>query len=143
MNGMNATGGSRTPFLWTVLLYGSIWGLAEATFGHLLHLIRVPGLPGLFMFPFGVLVMARVLKLTGSPASVFAAGLLAAGAKFLDLLLPGTDLLAAVNPAQAIVLEALAGSAVAALFNENTVPGLHSVFRRTAKKRIGRTSPLE
>jgi len=28
------------------LFYGSVWGLGEATLGHLLHLTRVPGLPG-------------------------------------------------------------------------------------------------
>jgi hypothetical protein len=39
------------PALTTALLWGSVWGLGEATLGHLLHLLRVPSLPGLVMVP--------------------------------------------------------------------------------------------
>jgi hypothetical protein len=92
------------------LIWGSVWGLGEATLGHLLHLARVPGLPGLVMLPFAVLVMGRVLARSGSATAVFMAGAVAAGFKFLDLLLPGTDIFALLNPAQAILLEALAGA---------------------------------
>ena len=107
------------------LLYGSVWGLGEATLGHLLHLARVPGLPGLVMFPFAVLVMGRALARSGSAAAVFMTGVVAAGFKFLDLLLPGTDILAIVNPAQAIVLEALAGAVWVAHFKKGTTPFFH------------------
>jgi len=102
------------------LLYGSVWGLGEATLGHLLHLARVPGLPGLVMFPFAVLVMGRVLTRSGSAKAVFMTGVVAAGFKFLDLLLPGTDLLAIINPAQAILLEALAATVWVALTKKGT-----------------------
>lgn len=122
MNGMDTPGGSRAGFLAAALFYGSVWGFGEATLGHLLHLARVPGLPGLVMFPFGVLLMGRVLARTGSAAAVFTTGVVAAGYKFLDFLLPGTDLLAVVNPAQAIVLEALAASVWASLAKIETVP---------------------
>ncbi len=112
---MSNQGGFRIPLFGAVLFYGSVWGFGEATLGHLLHLARVPGLPGLVMFPFGVLIMGRVLTRTGSAAAVFMAGVVAAGYKAIDLLLPGTDILAVVNPAQAIILEALAASVWAAL----------------------------
>jgi hypothetical protein len=107
------------------LLYGSVWGLGEATLGHLLHLARVPGLPGLVMFPFAVLVMGRVLARSGSTSAVFMTGVVAAGFKFLDLLLPGTDILAVINPAQAILLEALAATVWVALFKKGTTPFFH------------------
>jgi len=119
---MNTPGGSRAGFLIAALFYGSLWGLGEATLGHLLHLARVPGLPGLVMVPFGVLVMGRVLAQTGSAAAVFSTGVIAAGYKFLNLLLPGTDILAVVNPAQAIILEALAASAWASLASIQAFP---------------------
>lgn len=102
------------------LFYGSVWGLGEATLGHLLHLVRVPGLPGLVMFPFAVLVMGRALARSSSATVVFFAGAVAAGFKFLDLLLPGTDFLAVINPAQAILLEALAGGVWASLAKKGT-----------------------
>lgn len=94
----------------TVLAYGSIWGLAEATLGHVLHLARVPGLPGLVMVPIAVAIMGRVAARSRSAAAVFVAGAVAASFKLLDLFVPGTDLLALVHPVQAILLEALAGA---------------------------------
>jgi hypothetical protein len=104
------------------LVWGSAWGLGEATLGHLLHLARVPGLPGLVMVPFAVLIMGRVAARSRSAAAVFLAGVVAGGFKFLDLLVPGTDLLAVLNPAQAILLEALAGAAWVGLTRAELFP---------------------
>jgi len=122
MNGMNTQGGPRAGFLVPVLIYGAVWGLGEATLGHLLHLTRVPGLPGLVMLPFGALIMGRVLARSGGAAAVFSAGAVAAAFKFLDLLLPGADIMAVINPARAILLEALAGSAWVLLATTGTTP---------------------
>jgi hypothetical protein len=119
---MNDEDGRRSGFLIPVLIYGTVWGLAEASLGHLLHLARVPGLPGLVMFPFAVLIMGRVLARSDSAAAVFSAGVVAAGFKFLDLLLPGTDITAVINPARAILFEALAGAAWASLLKTATFP---------------------
>ena len=92
------------------LFWGSVWGLAEATLGHLLHLARVPGLPGLVMVPVAVAVMGRVAVRSRSAGAVFLAGVVAASFKLLDLFVPGTDVLALSRPIQAILLEALAGA---------------------------------
>lgn len=122
MNGMNKGNGSQAGLLRTAIFYGSVWGLGEATLGHLLHMIRVPGLPGLVMFPFGVLVMGRALSRSGSASAVFMTGVVAAAFKALDLLPPGTDILAVINPARAILLEALAASVWVALEKTETSP---------------------
>jgi hypothetical protein len=92
------------------LFWGSVWGLGEATLGHVLHLVRVPGLPGLVMVPFAVLIMGRLAVRSRSAGAVFLAGAVAAGFKFFDLLVPGTDILALSRPIQAILLEALAAA---------------------------------
>lgn len=110
MNGMNARRSPGDGPLRTALLFGSLWGLAEATLGHLLHAVRVPGLPGLVMAPLAVWIMGRAAARSASAAAVFAAGVVAAGFKFLDLFVPGTDILALSNPVRAILLEALAGA---------------------------------
>lgn len=110
MNGMDARRSPGEALFATALAYGSIWGLAEATLGHILHLARVPGLPGLVMVPVAVMVMGRVAARSRSAAAVFVAGAVAASFKLLDLFVPGTDLLALVHPVQAILLEALAGA---------------------------------
>jgi hypothetical protein len=112
MNGMTKQGGLGAGLLGPALFYGALWGLGEATLGHLLHLARVPGLPGLVMAPFAVFVMARAAASVRSHAAVavFLAGAFAASLKLLDLVVPGTDILAVINPIQAILLEALAGA---------------------------------
>lgn len=96
--------------LTTALLWGAVWGAAEATVGHLLHLARVPGLPGLVMVPVAVFIMGRAAARSRSAAAVFLAGVVAASFKLFDLLVPGTDLLALSRPMQAILLEALAAA---------------------------------
>ncbi|MGZ5488058.1 MAG: hypothetical protein ACXWF4_05970 [Candidatus Aminicenantales bacterium] len=85
------------------LFWGAVWGLGEATLGHVLHLVRIPGLPGLVMAPFAVVVLGRVAARSRSAGAVFLAGLVAASFKLFDLLVPGTDILALVNPIQAIL----------------------------------------
>jgi hypothetical protein len=92
------------------LFWGAVWGLGEATLGHLLHLARVPGLPGLVMAPFAVAIMGRLAGRSRGSGGIFLAGAVAASFKFIDLLVPGTDLLALSRPIQAILLEALAGA---------------------------------
>jgi hypothetical protein len=110
MNGMDTRGGRRAGLAGTALFFGAVWGLAEASLGHLLHLLRVPGLPGLVMVPIAVLIMARAAARSRNAAAVFLAGAVAASLKLFDLLVPGTDLLALSRPIQAILLEALAGA---------------------------------
>ena len=60
------------------------------------------------MLPFGIYAMSRVLARSRRADTVFLTGIVAAGFKFFDLLLPGVDPAAVVNPAQAILLESLA-----------------------------------
>lgn len=110
MGGMNIQDGRRAGLLGAALWYGAIWGLAEATLGHVLHLARVPGLPGLLMVPVAVAIMGRTAARSRGAAAVFLAGAVAASFKLLDLFVPGTDLLALSRPIQAILLEALAGA---------------------------------
>jgi len=92
------------------LFWGAVWGLGEATLGHILHLVRVPGLPGLIMAPFAVVIMGRLAARSRGAGAILVAGVTAASFKFLDLLVPGTDMLALSRPIQAILLEALAGA---------------------------------
>ena len=107
---MNARRSPGDGPLRTALLFGSLWGLAEATLGHLLHAVRIPGLPGLVMVPLAVWIMGWAAVRSRSAAAVLLAGGVAASLKLLDLVVPGTDLLALIRPVQAILLEALAGA---------------------------------
>lgn len=97
---------SLRPFLAGALFWGSLWGMAEATLGHLLHLAPIPGLAGLFMFPIGAYFMNRAARQKGSPAVILGIGPVAAAIKLADLFLPAQTPFSAINPALAILLEA-------------------------------------
>jgi len=107
-------GSSRRAFFIYPLFWGFLWGVVEATLGHTLHLIPIPGLAGFIMFPIGMVFMVRAWLSTGNPSSIFLASTAAAAIKMFDMFLPGLGIFAAVNPALAILCE---GLAVAALFS--------------------------
>jgi hypothetical protein len=94
------------------LFWGALWGLAEATAGYLLHLMRMPGLAGFIMFPFGLLLISRAFRQSGTAATIFLTAVVAAGLKLFDLFLPGTDPMAVFRPALAILCEGLAVTAL-------------------------------
>ncbi|RPJ00357.1 MAG: hypothetical protein EHM31_08280, partial [Candidatus Aminicenantes bacterium] len=80
---------TRPPACFSAALFwGAVWGLGEATLGHLLHLAHVPGLPGLVMVPFAVFVMGRALARSPRASAVFLTGVVAASFKFFDLFVP-------------------------------------------------------
>ena len=123
MNGRNR---SETALLRAVLFWGSLWGIWEATAGQLIHLVKIPGLPGFIMFPAAFFFMSRAFTRSGRAESIFPAACVAAAIKLLDLFIPGELVQAAVNPAQAILLEALA------------VTGCYAFLGRFAATRITR-----
>ena len=102
-----------------VLSCGLSWGLAEATLGHFLHWLPVPGLAGAVMFPVGLFFMNRAagsirasvrkgfslrLPVSAVPFLVSAA---ASAVKSIDAFLPGRGLIMAVRPSLAILAEGL------------------------------------
>lgn len=92
-----------------IIFWGSLWGLTEATLGHLLHLVAVftgVNLGWFFWFPLAYYFMLQTYRRTGSSAAVLGTATMAAGLKLMDLLAPvRLDLI--FNPAASILLEAL------------------------------------
>jgi hypothetical protein len=113
MNGMAKPDRTISPILTAAFFCGSAWGLGEATLGYLLHLIRVPGLPGAVMAPLGLLLMGRAFFRTGRVTAISATAMVAAAFKLSNLFVPGIELMAVINPVQAILLESLAATALA------------------------------
>jgi len=104
---------NRHSSVLTVLAWGVLWGIFEATVGYLLHLLPF-STSWLVMFPAACFFMAAVYERTGSSLSVLFTGLLCAFIKLLNLLLPGrVDRV--INPAVSILFEAMAMAAAAAL----------------------------
>jgi len=89
-----------------VLLWGSLWGLEEATLGHFLH--HLPFSIGwLFWFPLAYFFMYTVYSKTGKLASILYTAGLASAIKLTDFLLL-TRIDKVLNPAVSILLEGCA-----------------------------------
>ena len=98
-------------WLSAAIFWGSIWGLAEATLGYLLHVSKIPGLAGAVMSAVAFFLLYRLYQQTGYVAAVISASLIAAGLKGLDIILSPLGFIDIVNPVQAIILEGLAAAA--------------------------------
>ena len=98
-----------------VLVFGSIWGFLEATLGGFLNLIIFPN-KGAIMGGIGMAIMAAALAIYRKPAILPGIGIVAASFKWLNawLLFVPASAVQIINPAMAIILEALAFSLVVA-----------------------------
>jgi len=67
-----------------ILVFGSIWGLLEATLGGFLHLIIFPN-KGAIMGGIGVALMASALAIYKKPGMLLGIGIVAASFKLLDV----------------------------------------------------------
>ncbi|HEX5350654.1 MAG TPA: hypothetical protein VFW58_03415 [Trichococcus sp.] len=114
-----------------IVYWGSLWGIAEATLGYVLHMaaIQLPGVPGFVMFPVAFYFMRKSYLASGKAVAVFQVALVAALIKGCDFLVPGNILIRILNPALSILLE---GLAVALVFSyaekRETAVGFASVF---------------
>lgn len=88
------------------IFWGSLWGIAEATLGYLVHMVTIiPGIAGFIMFPLGFYFMTRAYRESGKTISLFSTSATAAAIKLVDLFLPGLGPIVTINPALAILME--------------------------------------
>jgi hypothetical protein len=87
------------------VLFGSLWGLAEAVLGYVLHLLPY-GISGLIMFPIGFMLMNSAYQQTRNTSCIFYVAIVAASIKLVDLFLPYVPTLRILNPAVCILAEA-------------------------------------
>ena len=97
-----------------ILVFGSVWGLLEATLGGLLHALIFPN-KGAIMCGIGVAIMGSALAIYRKPVMLPGIGIVAASFKLLDVWLFSLPVASIhiVNPAMAIVFESLAFGLVA------------------------------
>jgi hypothetical protein len=101
-----------------ILVFGSVWGLVEATLGGALHFVHFPlfykgAIPG----GIGMAIMAAFIAIYRRPRLVFWIAVIAALFKPLSALIYRQPVFApfVVNPASAILLEGLAFTLVVSL----------------------------
>ena len=113
-----------------ILVFGSIWGFLEATLGGFLPLIIFPN-KGAIMAGIGVALMSSALAIYRKPAMLPGIGIVAAAFKLLDVWLFALPVASIhiINPAMAIIFEALAFGAIAAVFTKSV--------RKSVPARIG------
>lgn len=104
---------SVTRIIIGILVFGSIWGLFEATLGGFLNLIVFPN-KGAIMGGIGMAIMGTALAIYQKPAMLPGIGVVAASFKWLNswLLFVPASAIFIINPAMAIFLESLAFSLV-------------------------------
>ena len=103
-------GTPQCSILLTILTWGSLWGIFEATVGYLLHLLPF-SIGWLVWYPTACFFMLNVYRKTQRRSSVILVGLLSASIKMLNLFLPGR-IDRVLNPSVSIVFEALSMAAV-------------------------------
>jgi len=89
----------------TIVFWGALWGLAEATIGYALHMLPV-NIGWAVWFPLAFFFIRGVYRQTGSVPAILMAAIIAAGIKFVNILMPGS-IDRVVNPAAGIVIESL------------------------------------
>ena len=89
-----------------IIFYGSIWGILEATIGHVLHFIPIT-IAGSIMFPFAAIILYKAYNKTNSKAALLYIALIAATIKSVDFLLPAISIYKTINPMVSIILESL------------------------------------
>lgn len=104
-----------------ILLMGSIWGLAEMSLGGFLHAVHLPQ-KGAVMGGIAVSIMAVFVSTTGKPLLVPLLGIIAASFKPFSAAVFGMPVFSpfVLNPAIAIVMQALAFSVVMVAFRSAT-----------------------
>lgn len=102
-------------FFISIVIWGTIWGIFEATVGYLLHLLPFR-IGWLVWYPVACFFMSNAYRRTNRVSSVLFVGILCASIKMLNLLFP-VSIDRVINPAVSIVLEALAMALVIFVLN--------------------------
>jgi len=114
-----------------IVFWGSLWGIAEATLGYVLHMaaIQLPGVPGFVMLPVAFYFMRKAYLAIGKAGAVYQVALVSALIKCCDFLIPGNIPIRILNPALSILLEGLAVALVFAYAErKRNAIGFASVF---------------
>jgi len=127
-----------------ILVFGSIWGLVEATLGGALHLIHFT-YKGAITGGIGMAIMATFVVMYRQPKLAFCIAVIAALFKPLSAVIYGQPIFApfVVNPASAILLEGLAFSLVVSLLFKgwrwccSGIPEHHPFRRSSISGRYG------
>lgn len=90
-------------YISAIVFWGALWGLEEATLGHLLHIAAL-NIGWFLWFPLAYFFMGMVYKQTGRLSSILLTSVVAAAIKFVNIFMT-TNLLIIICPALSILME--------------------------------------
>ena len=107
---------SKTQFFLTVLFWGSIWGIIEATLGWVLHATHLHHGTSNILFAFGIFCMLSATARTGKGSVAVMLTAVVAAIKMCDFFLPG-GAVGVLHPALYILLEGAMIAVVSQFFS--------------------------
>lgn len=102
-------------YISAIIFWGALWGLEEATLGHILHVTSF-NIGWFLWFPLAYFFMGMVYKQTSKFNSILFTSIIAASIKLINLLLT-TNLVIIICPALSIILEGISLFAVLKIVN--------------------------
>lgn len=105
----------------TVIFFGALWGLAEATLGYALQFLP-PIVSGAVMMPIGALILIRGFTSTDSTRAVFLIALVAISVKAVNFFLPGLPPIKTYNPMIAMLLQTVFIAGVLPVLKRENLP---------------------
>lgn len=108
---------TKLTLLWTVLFWGSMWGILEASIGWVLHVFQLHHGISTILYAFGIACMFAAATRSGKGAhAVMLTAVVAAAIKLVDLFLPGSPQ-SVLHPAFYILLEGAMTVVISMLFS--------------------------
>lgn len=108
---------TKLNLLWTVLFWGSMWGIVEASLGWLLHAVQLHHGISTILYAFGIGCMFAASTRSGKGAqAVMLTAVVAAAIKLVDFFLPGSPQ-GVLHPTFYILLEGAMTAVLSLLFS--------------------------
>ncbi len=103
-----------------IIFWGALWGLEEATLGHLLHISPI-NLGWMFWFPLAYFFMLQVYKKTHQLSTVILTSFVAAGIKLINIWMT-PNLLIIICPVLSVIIEGCTFFLAGKIFTERQRP---------------------
>ena len=108
---------AKLNLLWTVLFWGSMWGIVEASLGWLLHAVQLHHGISTILYAFGIGCMFAAATRSGKGAmAVMLTAVVASAIKLVDFFLPGSPQ-SVLHPALYILLEGAMTAVISQIFS--------------------------
>ena len=107
----------------TVLFFGALWGLLEATLGYALQFLPAI-VSGAVMMPIGAVILIKAFRHTDSIKAVSAVALIAITIKAVNFFLPGLAPIRTYNPMIAMAMQSALVIGVYPLIKHNRLPSV-------------------